>query len=186
MKGLGVFDSAMLPNWTALISIPLGIGFGVAADKLNFRKWMIVVGYLLVAVCMAFFYFTPGSDMSGPWTASIVMGLCGALVPTGTRALTPMLVPEPKKTDLALATMAFATGVAQVVGGYVVSPTIAAIGWQANGQFVLAPLAVLAVVAVVVFVKSDRRVYEVRCRERAEQDAEEAPRACPANAAETK
>ena len=186
VKGLGVFDSAMLPNWTALISIPLGIGFGVAADKLNFRKWMIVVGYVLVAVCMAFFYFTPGSDMSGPWTASIVMGLCGALVPTGTRALTPMLVPEPKKTDLALATMAFATGVAQVVGGYVVSPTISAIGWQANGQFVLAPLAIVAAAAVVVFVKSDRKVYEVRRRERAEQNAEETPRVRPVGAAETK
>ena len=112
--------------------------------------------------------------MTGPWAASIVMGLCGALVPTGTRAITPVLVPEPKKTDLALATMAFATGVAQVVGGYVVSPTVSSIGWQANGQFVLAPLAVLAAVAVIVFVKSDKKVHEVRVAERAAQDAEEA------------
>ncbi|HIW75584.1 MULTISPECIES: MFS transporter [Gordonibacter] len=172
VKGLSVFDSSMLPNWTAIISIPLGIAFGVVADKLNFRKWMIVVGYLLVAVCMGFFYFTPGTDMTGPWTASVIMGLCGALVPTGTRAITPVLVPEPKKTDFALATMAFATGVAQVVGGYVVSPTIAAVGWQANAQFILAPLAVLAAIAVILFVKSDRKVHEVRLAERAAQEAD--------------
>lgn len=167
VKGLNVFDSAMLPNWTALISIPLGIAFGVVADKLNFRKWMIAGGYLLVALCMAFFYFTPGTDMTGPWTASILMGLCGALVPTGTRAIAPVLVPEPKKTDLVLATMAFATGVAQVVGGYIVSPIVASVGWQANAQFVLAPLAVLAAVAVIVFVKSDKKISEVRAEERA-------------------
>lgn len=167
VKGLNVFDSAMLPNWTALISIPLGIAFGVVADRLNFRKWMIAGGYLLVALCMAFFYFTPGTDMTGPWTASILMGLCGALVPTGTRAIAPVLVPEPKKTDLVLATMAFATGVAQVVGGYIVSPLVASVGWQANAQFVLAPLAVIAAVAVIVFVKSDKKISEVRAEERA-------------------
>lgn len=172
-KGLSVFDSAMLPNWTAIISIPLGIAFGVVADKLNFRKWMVAGGYLLVAVCMAFFYFTPGTDMTGPWIASVLMGLCGALVPTGTRAITPVLVPEPKKTDLVLATMAFATGLAQVVGGYVVSPTVTSIGWQANAQFILAPLALIAAVAVIVFVKSDKKVHEVRLQERAALEAQD-------------
>ena len=167
VKGLSVFDSSMLPNWTAIITIPLGIVFGVVADKLHFRKWMIAGGYLLVALCMGVFYFTPGSDMTGPWTASIIMGLCGALVPTGTRAITPVLVPEPRKTDFVLATMAFATGAAQVVGGYIVSPIVTSLGWQANAQFVLAPLALLAAIAVVVFVKSDRKVHEVRVVEAA-------------------
>lgn len=170
VKGLSVFDSSMLPNWTAIISIPLGIVFGVVADKLNFRKWMIAAGYLLVAVCMAFFYFTPGTDMTGPWIASVLMGLCGALVPTGTRAITPVLVPEPKKTDFVLATMAFATGLAQVVGGYIVSPLVSSIGWQANARFVLAPLALCAALAVILFVKSDKKVKEVRLAE-AREDA---------------
>lgn len=170
VKGLSVFDSSMLPNWTAIISIPLGIVFGVVADKKNFRKWMVAGGYLLVAASMAFFYFTPGTDMTGPWIASIVMGLAGALVPTGTRAIAPVLVPEPKKTDFVLATMAFATGVAQVVGGYVVSPSVAALGWQANAQFVLSPLALLAAIMVVIFVKSDKEVAAVRAQERASAD----------------
>ena len=170
-KGLGVFESSMLPNWTAIISIPLGIAFGVLADRLHFRKWMIMGGYLLVSLCMAFFYFTPGSDMTGPWIASVLMGLCGALVPTGTRAITPVLVPEPKKTDFVLATMAFATGLAQVVGGYIVSPLVTAVGWQANAQFILAPLALLAAVAVLVFVKSDKQVHQIRSEEQREAKA---------------
>ena len=114
-----------------------------------------------------------GADMTGPWIACILMGIAGALVPTGTRAIAPVLVPEPKKTDLVLATMAFATGVAQVVGGYIVSPIVTSIGYQAT-QFVLTPLALLAAVLVIVFVKSDRKTHEVRVAERAAQDAAEA------------
>lgn len=174
MKGLSVFDSSMLPNWTAIITIPLGIVFGIVADKFNFRKWMVAGGYLIVAVCVFFFFYTDGADMTGPWIACILMGIAGALVPTGTRAIAPALVPEPKKTDLVLATMAFATGVAQVVGGYIVSPIVTSIGYQANAQFVLTPLALLAAVLVIVFVKSDRKTHEVRVAERAAQDAAEA------------
>ncbi len=164
-KGLSVFDSSMLPNWTAIITIPLGILFGVLADKFKFRKWMVVVGYLIVAMCVGFFFYTDGADMTGPWTACILMGLAGALVPTGTRAIAPVLVPEPKKTDLVLATMAFATGLAQVVGGYIVSPIVAGIGYQANAHFILAPLALLAALLVAVFVTSDKKVGALRQRE---------------------
>ncbi|MCI2241216.1 MFS transporter [Adlercreutzia faecimuris] len=172
VKGLGVFDSSMLPNWTAIITIPLGIVFGILADRYRFRKAMVIVGYLIVAVSVAFFFYTPGADMTGPWTGCILMGLAGALVPTGTRAIAPVLVPEPRKTDLVLATMAFATGLAQVVGGYIVSPLVTSLGYQVNAQLILAPLAVLAAVLVAVFVKSDRAVAEVRAEEeRAEERA---------------
>ena len=86
-------------------------------------------------------------------------------MPTGTRAIAPVLVPEPRKTDLVLATMAFATGLAQVVGGYVVSPLVTQLGYQVNAQVILAPMAVLAAVLVAVFVKSDRAVAQVRAEE---------------------
>lgn len=76
-KGLGVFDSSMLPNWTAIITIPLGVAFGVIADKLSFRKWMVAIGYLIVAVCCFFFFYTPGTDMIGPWIGCILMGIAG-------------------------------------------------------------------------------------------------------------
>lgn len=126
---------------------------------------MVVVGYLIVAVSVAFFFYTPGVDMVGPWAGCVLMGLAGALVPTGTRAIAPVLVPEPRKTDLVLATMAFATGLAQVVGGYVVSPLVTQLGYQVNAQVILAPMAVLAAVLVAVFVKSDRAVAQVRAEE---------------------
>ena len=63
--------------------------------------------------------------------------------------------------------MAFATGLAQVVGGYVVSPLVTSLGYQANAQMVLAPMALVAALLVALFVKSDRSVTRVRAQEAA-------------------
>lgn len=170
-KGMSVFDSSMLPNWIAIITIPVGILFGVLSDKWNARKYFVAVPYLVVALLMFFCAFTPGEDLVGPWTFCILMGVCAAGIPMGTRAIIPVLVPNPKKTDLALATMAFATGLAQCMGS-LASLSIAEIGWTANGQFVLAPLALIASLIVFICVKSDRKVLAIRKQEEAEQAAE--------------
>ena len=170
-KGMSVFDSSMLPNWIAIITIPVGILFGVLSDKWNARKYFVAVPYLVVALLMFFCAFTPGDDLVGPWTFCIVMGVCAAGIPMGTRAIIPVLVPNPKKTDFALATMAFATGLAQCMGS-LASLSIAEIGWTANGQFVLAPLALIASLIVFICVKSDRKVLAIRKEEEAAQSAE--------------
>lgn len=156
--------------------------FGVQSRQLKpSERWICFAALFFLGFTATFNQFKAapaiqyiGADMTGPWIACILMGIAGALVPTGTRAIAPVLVPEPKKTDLVLATMAFATGVAQVVGGYIVSSIVTSIGYQANAQFVLTPLALLAAVLVIVFVKSDRKTHEVRVVERAAQDAAEA------------
>ncbi|RDB63673.1 hypothetical protein C1878_02435 [Gordonibacter sp. 28C] len=169
-KGMSVFDSSMLPNWIAIITIPVGILFGVLSDKWNARKYFVAVPYLVVALLMFFCAFTPGEDLVGPWTFCILMGVCAAGIPMGTRAIIPVLVPDPKKTDFALATMAFATGLAQCMGS-LASLSIAEIGWTANGQFILAPLALIASLIVFICVKSDRKVLAIRKQEEADEAA---------------
>ena len=170
VKGMSVFDSSMLPNWIAIITIPMGILFGVLSDKLSARKYFVAVPYLIVALLMFFCAFTPGEDLVGPWTFCILMGVCAAGIPMGTRAIIPVLVPDPKKTDFALATMAFATGLAQCMGS-LASLSIAEIGWTANGQFILAPLALIASLIVFICVKSDRKVLAIRKQEEADEAA---------------
>lgn len=161
VKGMSMFDSSMLPNWIALITVPLGIAAGVIAGRTHTRKWLIAIPYAIVAVILFFCAFTPGDDVAGPWIFCIVMGICASFIPTCTRAIIPILVTDPFKTDMALAVMAFVTGVAQVCAT-LASFSIAEIGWTANGQFVLAPLALLAAIIVAVFVKSDRSVGKLR------------------------
>lgn len=52
--------------------------------------------------------------------------------------------------------------------------SVAAIGWFANAQFVLAPLCLVAAVAIAIVVKDDKKVVEIRKQE------EEADRAAVA------
>ena len=134
------------PNWTAIISIPLGIVFGVVADKLNFRKWMIAAGYLLVTVCVAFFYFSPGTDMTPVPGSRVSLWACAVrLSPHWDEGHYPSACPRTEKTDFVLATMAFHShgGLLKLLAD-TSFPLVSSIGWQANAQFVLAPLALCA------------------------------------------
>lgn len=167
VKGLSIFDSSMLPNWLAIITIPLGIIAGVISDKYPIRKKMLVICYAIVAVIYFFLAFTPGTDMTGPWAFCIIMGICASFIPTYTRGITPLLCTDGFKCDMALMVMALVTGIAQCLA-FVDSMTIASIGWFANAQYVCAPLMVLAAVLTAIFVKDDKVVTEIREREEAE------------------
>ena len=170
VKGMNVFDSAMLPNWLAIITIPLGIIAGVVSGKYPIRKKALVAFYVVVAVIFWFLAFTPGEETASPWAFCIIMGICASFIPTYTRGITPILVTDGFKTDMALMCMALVTGLAQVLA-FVSSYTVAAIGWFANSQYVLAPLALVAAIVVAVLVKDDAAVMKIREQEEAEDRA---------------
>lgn len=167
VKGWDVGLAAMPTNLIALITIPVGIAVGVVADKLNCRKALVWIPYAVVAVMMATAAWTEDSSAAPVWVFAVVHGLCASCIPTCTRAIIPVLVPTPAKTDVALTTMAFVTGLAQVCATFA-SMSVAAIGWSANGLFVLCPLAAAAAIIVLVFAKNDRKVMELRAEEQAE------------------
>ncbi len=166
VKGMSVFDSSMLPNWLAIITIPVGIFAGILSDKLPIRKWTLVVCYVIVAAIFFFLAFQPGEETGSAWAFCVIMGLCASFVPTYTRGITPLLCTDSMKCDMALASMAFVTGLAQVLA-VIASMSVATIGWFANAQFVCAPLAIVAAVVVLVLVKDDREVVKVRAEEEA-------------------
>lgn len=166
VKGMGVLDSAMLPNWLAIITIPLGIVAGLISDKLPIRKWTIVTCYVVVAIIFFFLAFTPGTDATSAWAFCIIMGICASFIPTYTRGITPILVTDSFKCDMSLCVMAFFTGIAQVAAA-LASMSIASIGWFDNAHYILAPLCLLAAVLVAVLVKDDRKVVALRAEEEA-------------------
>ena len=173
VKGMSVFDSSMLPNWLAIITIPLGIVAGLVSDKFAIRKKALVTFYVVTALIFFFLAFTPGEDATSSWAFCIIMGVCASLIPTYTRGITPLLCTDSFKCDMALCLMAFFTGAAQVCAVFA-SMSVAAIGWFANAQFVLAPLCLVAAVAIAIVVKDDKKVVEIRKQE------EEADRAAVA------
>lgn len=173
VKGMSVFDSSMLPNWLAIITIPLGIVAGLVSDKFAIRKKALVTFYVVTALIFFFLAFTPGEDVTSSWAFCIIMGVCASFIPTYTRGITPLLCTDSFKCDMALCLMAFFTGAAQVCAVFA-SMSVAAIGWFANAQFVLAPLCLVAAVAIAIVVKDDKKVVEIRKQE------EEADRAAVA------
>ena len=173
VKGMSVFDSSMLPNWLAIITIPLGIVAGLVSDKFAIRKKALVTFYVVTALIFFFLAFTPGEDATSSWAFCIIMGVCASFIPTYTRGITPLLCTDSFKCDMALCLMAFFTGAAQVCAVFA-SMSVAAIGWFANAQFVLAPLCLVAAVAIAIVVKDDKKVVEIRKQE------EEADRAAVA------
>lgn len=173
VKGMSVFDSSMLPNWLAIITIPLGIVAGFVSDKFAIRKKALVTFYVVTALIFFFLAFTPGEDATSSWAFCIIMGVCASFIPTYTRGITPLLCTDSFKCDMALCLMAFFTGAAQVCAVFA-SMSVAAIGWFANAQFVLAPLCLVAAVAIAIVVKDDKKVVEIRKQE------EEADRAAVA------
>lgn len=173
VKGMSVFDSSMLPNWLAIITIPLGIVAGLVSDKFAIRKKALVTFYVVTALIFFLLAFTPGEDATSSWAFCIIMGVCASFIPTYTRGITPLLCTDSFKCDMALCLMAFFTGAAQVCAVFA-SMSVAAIGWFANAQFVLAPLCLVAAVAIAIVVKDDKKVVEIRKQE------EEADRAAVA------
>lgn len=167
VKGMSVFDSSMLPNWLAIITIPVGIFAGIMSDRFPIRKWTLVVAYAVVGLIFFFLAFQPGEETGSAWAFCVIMGLCASFVPTYTRGITPLLCTDSLKCDMSLASMAFVTGLAQVLA-VVASMSVASIGWFANAQFVCAPLAFVAAVLVLVLVKDDREVAKIRVQEDSE------------------
>ena len=157
VKGLSVFDASMLPTVLALVTIAFGTFAGILSDKLQSRKTFAVITYLVVAAVMFTIGYTDDpNDMVSPWATMLIIGLCGSVLPMATRSIVPVLCPDPKKTDYALATMAFTTCVAQVFG-VVASQSVEALGWHGNAVFVLGPVAVIAALIVLFCVTSDKK-----------------------------
>ena len=171
VKGMSVFDSSMLPNWLAIITIPLGIVAGLVSDKFAIRKKALVTFYVVTALIFFFLAFTPGEDATSSWAFCIITGVCASFIPTYTRGITPLLCTDSFKCDMALCLMAFFTGAAQVCAVFA-SMSVAAIGWFANAQFVLAPLCLVAAVAIAIVVKDDKKVVEIRKQEEEADRAE--------------
>lgn len=155
-RGMTVEMSSLFPIIAAVFGIVSGIFIGAAAAKRNMRKPIIVAGHLCLVAIFALCLFPAGEDMVGPWIGTAVMGLVAGTVPACTYSIIPVLAASPKKSDLGLATLSFFTALSKVLAGALVSPTLVAIGYQANAQFVCAPLAAVAALVVLLFMKSDK------------------------------
>ena len=165
-KGMAVTASSWFTMIASILGAAVGIFCGVVAARRHWRKSFILIGYILGAIVAFFCLWSPGDDMVGPWIGIIVWAIPLGFIPTCTRAIIPRLVVEPKKLDFAMSTMGFLMAVGKVLGGYFVSPSIVAFGYTGMARYTLAPMMVIGVILIAVFVKGDKQFDKLREEER--------------------
>lgn len=165
-KGMAVTASSWFTMIASILGAAVGIFCGVVAARRHWRKSFILIGYILGAIVAFFCLWSPGDDMVGPWIGIIVWVIPLGFIPTCTRAIIPRLVVEPKKLDFAMSTMGFLMALGKVLGGYFVSPSIVAFGYTGMARYTLAPMMVIGVILIAVFVKGDKQFDKLREEER--------------------
>lgn len=157
VQGMDMFPASMTTLVAAVVTIPGGILFGLLADRIRQRKWMLIIGYvLLIAVCGTVLWANV-QNQALAWISIALLGFfCAGLVPTMSRALIPVLAKDPATTDYALTGMAFVTQ----LGGFIAAffGTIAASSsYQFAALVFVIPLCAAAVIALL-FVKNDHKM----------------------------
>lgn len=150
--------SASLTTLTAtLVTIPFGIGFGILADKVRQRKYMLIAGYAVMALIYGTILWSESYNPALSWVSVVLLGaICAGLIPTMTRAIIPVLAQEPRKTDYALTTMAFVTQVGNFLSVFF---SIILTTSTFHGAALAFPVPLcIAAIAVLLFVKNDHKV----------------------------
>ena len=156
VQGMGLFPASMTTMVTAIVTAPFGIAAGVISAKIRQRKIMMIVGFAVTAVLYATIMWSTAANPALSWGATVLFGaICCAIVPTLIVSYIPVLAKDPKKTDYAMATLAFGTQV-----GYFIVALFGTLA--ARFDFHIAalafgvPICVAAIVAML-FVKGDKK-----------------------------
>lgn len=150
--------AAMTTLVAALATVPTGIIFGIVADKIRQRKWMLVIGYIALMAVYGTSLWDASDSQFTAWISIVFLGgICAGLIPTMTRAIIPILAVDPAKTDYALTGMAFVTN----IGGFLAAffGTIAAgTSYLYAARIFCLPMIAVAIVLIIVFVKNDHKL----------------------------
>lgn len=160
VKGMELGIASAVPLLLSCVTVPFCIWFGVIAGKHHCLKWFLVVPYAILAVLYFTIAFTPGPDATPAWIFAIAIGICAGGVPMATYAIVPILAEEPKKADYCTATVGFCLQLGTTIAGLFSMP-IAALGYTAVSQYILAPIALLGAIVALVSV-GDKRAFRER------------------------
>lgn len=136
-----------------LLTIPAGVICGILCDKTNRRKEILIAGYVVFAIVFAFLAWSNTGSEGTSWASAILLGVIPfSVIPVCTRCLVPVLCPDPKKCDWALAGMAVGTTLGGFGAGFFMN-IAGATSWATAGMiFAIIPA---ITVVVLLFTKGD-------------------------------
>jgi MFS family permease len=140
-----------LTNFIIIITGPLS---GIVLDKVKSRKWLLVVAMTGSAVLFAVGWF---ANMGLVWLFIIGESIFAPCVLTAVMAATPDLVRDPTKVGLGMACVNFFKCIGMIIGSAAFAPVqIALDSYSMASLAVLVPLALIAAVITIIFVKDTR------------------------------
>lgn len=152
-------ESVGYPNATAasiasvitLLAIPGCVFAGWISDILKTRKWVIVAGFIVIAVSMWFAFDFTTTDTWQMWFAIILCGFLGPLVTTCVFATAPEIMGQ-KEAGMGMAVVAFGQNIGAMVGGVALGYVATTMGWAAGSHALLLPLLAIGLIATL-FIK---------------------------------
>jgi MFS family permease len=131
---------ASLVMITIVFSAPLG---GFVSDKINSRKWVIVVPLIVVAL----FFLFPFSVTGWLIPASMILvGILAGPIPTATFASVPEVMEKPQLIGIGMAVLALGQNLGMFIGPAIFGALVASMGWVSAG-YVMIPICIVGIIA---------------------------------------
>lgn len=165
---LSIAASSKIPLVVTLVTVPMGIIWGIVCDKTVRAKEILIAGFAALFVICAFMLWGNGENMGLVWAGNILYAAIPvAAIPVAIRLLITAEAMTPKKTDLALTFMTLTTSLGGFFGVFF-GKLVVATSWHTAG-FALACVSILGLIAVI-FCKGDHAI-------KVEREAEEQAKA---------
>jgi predicted MFS family arabinose efflux permease len=123
-----------------IFSAPLG---GFVSDKINSRKLVIVVPFIIVAL----FFLVPFNVTGGLIPIlMITMGILAGPIPTATFATVPEVMAKPQLVGIGMAVLALGQNLGMFIGPTIFGILVASMGWVTAG-YIMIPICLVGIIA---------------------------------------
>ena len=143
--------SSSIASVITLLAIPGCVFAGWISDVLKTRKWVIIAGFVVVAVSMWFAFDFTTTDTWQMWFAIVLCGFLGPLVTTCVFAAAPEIMGA-QEAGLGMAVVAFGQNIGAMVGGVALGYVATDLGWAMGSHVLLLPLLAIGLIATL-FIK---------------------------------
>lgn len=142
--GYSTAAAALVTNLYLVSNMIAVVPSGIISDKIGSRKKLIVLGNVILALCMAF-YFLPGNLVIVTMAAT---GFIGGFIVTPTFSAAPEIVSRPEDVGASLAVLAVGLNSGMFLGPFAFGTLFNSFGWTVAGYAMIPVLALGAVLAI--------------------------------------
>lgn len=157
-KGMDMAAAGLVTSITTFLGAAASPLSGFISDKLGDRKWMVVVGTVMLFV--AFIWAFSWTTDAGLWFVVVVAGIFSSVLATVVVAAVPDIMgPSVRGQNLGLAVLACANGIGSAIGGVALGYLVPEFGWSTGSHILFLPILAVATVLLIVAKWNNRNAF---------------------------